>query len=55
MKYIIERKRQYYHGYCVTCNVVCNNNCGRVCLIDCMMNGEGSVNEPDGSTMGKRI
>lgn len=40
MRYIIRRKK-FEEGFCVICSVVCNNNCTKVCPIDCIINGDG--------------
>lgn len=44
MKYIIQRKK-FEEGYCVVCGAVCNNNCTKVCPVNCVING----NEDDSS------
>ena len=45
MKYIISGKK-YHEAYCVCgeklCTSVCHNNCGRVCTIDCALNGDSN-------------
>lgn len=38
MKYIIKNKK-FEEGYCVVCTVVCNNNCTKVCPVNCVING----------------
>ena len=50
MRYIIHNKK-FEEGYCVICSVVCNNNCTKVCPVNCIYNGnqdEPSEEQPVG-------